>query len=359
MNEEFVDVAAIEKELQKLWADMGAGKSGEREAVTRACVHNLIVYAPGENSDAEVNAIIGEVTVQNPGRVVILLPDPSKKEKKANAFVSAQCYRTAGTRQQVCCEQIIVRADGEAVLELPSLLAPLVIPDLPVFVWWRTPVGKGIVFDELLEFADRAIIDTAIDDQSQNIQDVTQMLLQNKHLCAFSDLNWARLTIWRELIAKLFDAPDARHQLNEIIRLEVFSGRPFSLQPLFLVSWLGSRLNWKIDSTIKTENETIRLKGTNGSKKNVEIVISKSDSATEDKNLESVRLHSENNSFSVSSKKELFHLEVSSLAARKVTFSQDQKFTSLDEADLLRKELQILGHDYAYEQALQFLNNLL
>ena len=82
MNEGFVDVAAIEKELQKLWADMGAQKDGEREAVTRACVHNLVVYAPGENSDAEVNAIIGEVTVQNPGRVVILLPDPSKKEKK-------------------------------------------------------------------------------------------------------------------------------------------------------------------------------------------------------------------------------------------------------------------------------------
>ena len=214
------------------------------------------------------------------------------------------------------------------------------------------------LFNELLEFADRAIIDTAIEDQSQNIQEITQILLQNKHLCAFSDLNWARLTIWRELIAKLFDVPDARHQLNEIIRLEVLSQRPFSLQPLFLVSWLGSRLNWKIDSRIKTENGTIRLKGTNGSKKNVEIVISKSDSSAGDKNLESVRLQSETNSFSVSCKKEFFHLEVSSLAAGKVTFTQDQKLTSLNEADLLRKELQILGHDFPYEQAIQFLNTL-
>src|SRR5262245_62655719 len=128
MNEGFVDVAAIEKELKELWTDMSSEK-GQKEAVTRTCVHNLIVYAPGERSDAEVNAIVAEVTIQNPGRVFILLPDPSSKEKKVSAWVSAQCYRTSGMRQQICCEQIMVRAQGDAVQELPSILDPLTIPD--------------------------------------------------------------------------------------------------------------------------------------------------------------------------------------------------------------------------------------
>src|SRR5262245_47845557 len=116
MKTEFADVASLERELRELWEGM-ASKGAEQEAVTRACVHNLIVYAPGEKSDAEVNSIIAEITVQNPGRVFILLPDPASKNDRTNAWVSAQCYRTAGKREQVCCEQIMLRAEGEAVRE--------------------------------------------------------------------------------------------------------------------------------------------------------------------------------------------------------------------------------------------------
>ncbi len=352
MNEEFVDVAAIEKELKELWADMAAGKE-QKEAVTRSCVHNLIVFAPGDKSDAEVNVIIGEVTVQNPGRVFILLPDLSSQEKKVSAWVSAQCYRTSGMRQQVCCEQIMVRAQGDAIQGLPSILEPLTIPDLPVFVWWRAPLTNSKLFNELLEFADRTIVDTSLQDDTQTIQEIIRILSQNHAICAFSDLNWARVTIWRELIARLFDSADTRSQLNEITRVEITARQPLSLQPLFLISWLGSRLKWRVDSKIKNEGDNIVLRCINGNNNLVDIVITKAD-----KDLSVVRLHTTTTLFSVSATPESFHSEVSSLSTQKVSITHDKRIVRQNEADLLRKELQILGRDMGYEQAIQFLDGL-
>jgi glucose-6-phosphate dehydrogenase assembly protein OpcA len=350
MNEAFIDVATIEKELKKLWTEMSTQHS-QKEAVIRACVHNLIVYAPGERSDAEVNSIVAEITVQNPGRVFILLPDTSIKEKKISAWVSAQCYRTSGMRQQVCCEQIMVRAHGESVQELPSILQPLMIPDLPVFVWWRAPVSNEKVFNDLLEFAARTIIDSAFQDSNQSIQEIIQTLVRNVPLCAVSDLNWARLTIWRELIARLFDAIDARPMLNEISRIEIASDNPLSLQPLFILSWLGCRLNWVLDSKIMKVRDHIHLRFADANNHNVDVVISSGARA-----LESVKLVTESKVFSVSSTAEAFRSEVTS--SGKVVFTQDKRLVPLTEADLLRKELQIVGRDVGYEQMIRFLESL-
>jgi glucose-6-phosphate dehydrogenase assembly protein OpcA len=350
MNESFIDVPAIEKELKKLWTDMST-QHAQQEAVTRACVHNLIVYAPGERSDAEVNATVAEVTVQNPGRVFILLADTSIKEKKVSAWVSAQCYRTSGMRQQVCCEQIMVRAHGESVQELPSILEPLMIPDLPVFVWWRASVSNEKVFNDLLEFAARTIIDSAIQDSNQSIQEIIQTLVHNMPVCAFSDLNWARITIWRELIARLFDASDTRSLLNEISRVEISSANTLSLQPLFIVSWLGCRLKWRIDSKILKDADNIRLRFIDGNNHNVDVVISKGT-----RPLENVRLVTDSKIFTVSCSEEAFRSEVS--LQGKVMFTQDKKIVALTEADLLRKELQIVGRDVGYEQMIQFLAGL-
>jgi glucose-6-phosphate dehydrogenase assembly protein OpcA len=353
MNEGFMDVAAIEKELKELWTDMSSEK-GQKEAVTRTCVHNLIVYAPGEQSDAEVNAIVAEVTVQNPGRVFILLPEPSSKEKKVSAWVSSQCYRTSGMRQQICCEQIMVRAQGDAVQDLASIIDPLTIPDLPVFVWWRAPLSKGKVFEDLMEFANRTIVDSSIQSAGQSIQEINQLLVRNISACAFSDLNWARLTIWREMIARFFDSSDALPQLNEISRIEISSDQPLPLQPLFLISWLGSRLKWRIESKIKNEANHISLRCVNAHNRTVDVLISKGNT-----HLDSIRLLTETNIFSVSFTGEAFHVEVASPKTGKVTFSQDKKFVPLKEADLLRKELQIICRDQGYEETIQFLNTLL
>jgi glucose-6-phosphate dehydrogenase assembly protein OpcA len=357
MSEAYIDVVAIEKELKKLWSDMSKQK-GQKEAVTRSCVHNLIVYAPGERSDAEVNAVVADVTVQNPGRVFIVLPEPSSSEKKSNAWVSAQCYQTSGSRQQICCEQIMMRVQGEAIKEIASILDPLTVPDLPTFVWWRAPLTQGPPFEDLLEFADRTIVDTAVD-QNANLHDVAQILIRNIPECALTDLNWARLTIWRELVARLFDAPDTKNQLREINRVEISAEQPLSFRPLFLASWFGSRLGWKINSKIEKQGKSVHFQCMNNVNRPVDVLIYKREHSEIHRNLESVKIQTESSSFSVHRTEEFFHLEVSDHSSGKILCSEDRKAHPQTEADLLRTEVQILGRDNAYEQALLFLNSIL
>ncbi|GAG09752.1 unnamed protein product, partial [marine sediment metagenome] len=70
---------------------------------------------------------------------------------------------------------------------------------------------------------------------------------------AVSDLNWSRLTHWRELVAQFFDAPPGRHYLDKLDRVEVEiasrQGRePDITEGLLLVGWLASRLGWALEN---------------------------------------------------------------------------------------------------------------
>jgi glucose-6-phosphate dehydrogenase assembly protein OpcA len=360
MKTEFVDVASLERELRELWERMASKKPGaEQEAVTRACVHNLIVYAPGEKSDAEVNSVVAEITVQNPGRVFILLADPASKNDRTNAWVSAQCYRTAGKREQVCCEQIMLRAEGEAVREVPMILAPLIIPDMPVFLWWRSKMEEGTILKDLLESADRVIIDSALNAGGYHeIRKSSEVLKAAIDECAFSDLDWARLTFWRDLVARLFDSPDARKQLPEMNRVEIQAAEPMSYQPLFLASWLASRLDWKFSSPIQGQSGKVSFECMNGNRK-TEIVISGVSPKLAGSNLQGVQLHTKVAKFSISVADDPAYLEYIAHCEGMPGVRQLRKFEAKSEASLLRDELQILGCDRAYEQALQFLFQIL
>lgn len=360
LKTEFVDVASLERELRELWEQMASKKQGaDQEAVTRACVHNLIVYAPGEKSDSEVNSIIAEITVQNPGRVFILLPDTESKNDRTNAWVSAQCYRTAGKRQQVCCEQIMLRAEGEAVREIPMILAPLIVPDVPVFLWWRSPIQEDTILKDLLEPADRVIIDSALNsDSHQDINNSSSVLKTAISETAFSDLDWARLTFWRDLVARLFDSPEARKQLPEMNRVEIQAAEPMSYQPLLLASWLASRLDWKFSSQIKSDDGKVSFECINGNRK-TQFVISAATPKLSGSNLQGVQLHTKVAKFSVSVADDPSYLEYLAYCEGMPGVRQMRKFEAKSEASLLRDELQILGRDRAYEQALQFLFRIL
>jgi hypothetical protein len=68
-----------------------------------------------------------------------------------------------------------------------------------------------------------------------------------------SDLNWARATPWRELIAQCFDSPDRRGYLGRIrgvrIEYEMESARLATqrAESLLLTAWLAKQLGWRFD----------------------------------------------------------------------------------------------------------------
>ena len=70
---------------------------------------------------------------------------------------------------------------------------------------------------------------------------------------AVTDMNWGRLTPWREMVAGFFDPPNIRPYLDRIGHVNIEYAMPEShhgpinrSQALLVAGWLASRLGWEI-----------------------------------------------------------------------------------------------------------------
>src|SRR5918997_636576 len=154
-----IDAAKLERELNAMWSEMSApGGEGGSAGVVRACVLNLVVYAEGAEERAEVDELLSEVVERHPCRAIVLSAERGAGETRLDAFV-----------------------------------APLLVPDVPVFLWWKDiPHYDDGLFARLAGMADRVVIDSASFDRPH--EDLRQLsgLLEGGRV-RLSDLNWGSL----------------------------------------------------------------------------------------------------------------------------------------------------------------------
>jgi glucose-6-phosphate dehydrogenase assembly protein OpcA len=248
-----VDVVAVEQELTQLWK-AAADDTAEGRSVVRACVLNLVAYATGDDVAQHINEVISQISGRHPSRSIVIVADTQAKAAQLRASISAHCQIPPEGGKQVCSEQVTLHASGAAVDELHGTVLPLLIPDLPVFLWWHDEPSLGShLLQELLDSADRLVIDSA-DFPPQRaagaLADIQRLTREND--VALSDLNWSRLTHWRELIAQFFDAPPGRQYLDRLDGVSVGIASTHGWEAdltegLLLVGWLASRMGWTLE----------------------------------------------------------------------------------------------------------------
>ena len=97
--------------------------------------------------------------------------------------------------------------------------------------------------------ANRLIVDSA--DFARADRTLPEVAKLSRLHVGITDLNWARLTHWRELVAQFFDVPVWRPFLDGITGIRVgfavdMDGRDIHpSQALLLLGWLASRLGWQ------------------------------------------------------------------------------------------------------------------
>src|ERR671926_206904 len=217
-----IDAAKLERELNAMWAEMSAPEGDDKAAgVVRACVLNLVVYAEGSEERAEVDDLLSEVVERHPCRAIVLNAERGAGEPRLDAFVSTRCQLSSRGSKRICGEQITIEAAGAAVGTASSAVAPLLVPDVPVFLWWKDiPHYEDKLFDRLTEMADRVVIDSAsFDHPHKDVLRLAEILKTGK--LRVSDLNWGRLTSWRSLVASFWDVADYRASLSQIERVVI------------------------------------------------------------------------------------------------------------------------------------------
>lgn len=258
-----INPEVIERELAQLWqktarAGLQDAATGDERATMRARVANLMIYVPNERAQNEVNEILSELSARHPCRALVMIGAREAGDRDIEIAVDSFCHAGEKSVRKLCCEEVALSASGRFVAELPSAAVPLLVPDLPVFLWWREDLPTADnVFAELVERADRVIIDSA--DFANPAAQMSALALlvtsPEENQAGFSDLNWERLTAWRSLLAGFFDTqvqPETqRASLNDIanIRIDYAAGSDtaaLAAQPLLITGWLASRLGWKI-----------------------------------------------------------------------------------------------------------------
>lgn len=273
-EEEGTTVRAIAGHLSQLWnAPAGFDDRGDPRVTekglphARASVLNLIVtVVDAAAADRVVHTLMG-LGVRHPSRAIVLVPQRASDAGPLGARISAHCH-DHGAGDRVCFEEVVLTVRGEAAGHLAGVVAPLLIHDLPTHVWWPgDPPFRDPVFGQLIEMADRLIVDTA--DFSDLPTDLRRLVAVGEET-GVGDLAWERLGWWQELTAQFFDAPRFRRYLPNLSRLrlryavptpgssrreeddEVAPGVAAPMtQALLYAGWIATRLEWRRHATVR------------------------------------------------------------------------------------------------------------
>jgi hypothetical protein len=256
----------IEKEIARIWAQPNLmvdeeGERGGRHIAARTSVMNLVVVARQPETGERTAETISRLTGRHPSRTLIVLSADPDGPPWLDARIQAHCVLPRADAPETCAELIFLTAGGETGRHLSALVAPLLIHDLPVTVWWPgEPPLASEPAEALLEGTDRLVVDgsTWSGDGLGRLRQLASLYDRFERL-SVRDFALVRQSRWREAIACIFDLPEFLPFLPHIRRIAVTygthdeTGSPGStnvVKPLYHVAWLASRLGLRIASPL-------------------------------------------------------------------------------------------------------------
>lgn len=217
---------------------------------TRTSVLTLVVIAPRPETAERALAAISALHQRHPSRAVIVSPGDYDGPATTDAHIYAECTLSDRSGAEICTEQILIKTGGELSQHLARLIQPLLIHDLPVVLWWPDDPSFGTrQFKEVAEIADRLLVDSGsfAEDGTRRLAGLATVVSEG---IVVSDIGWLRLTLWRALLAGLFDHPLLVRELDHIKSVRVDVARPGTLfrmaKAVYFCGWLAAMCGWEV-----------------------------------------------------------------------------------------------------------------
>jgi glucose-6-phosphate dehydrogenase assembly protein OpcA len=266
----------IERELLSLWHLAADNMRISQNMNVRTSVLNFIICAPNPASAKRASTLLRGLSSTHIARVILVILDAqSNYPPDISTWITLRSFPIISDIMRHTFEQITALFTANAIYDAANLVHSLLKPDLPVYLWWVDDLPTDLsIFCQILTNNKRVIVDSnEFIAPEERIQQLSQFL-QVTPDCALSDLNWGRITPWRELIAQFFDVADYRPYLVNINSIEIeHAVLPLSEAPspqdtsissnpipaLLLATWLQTRLGWLIsnnDTTLVRNTQT-------------------------------------------------------------------------------------------------------
>jgi glucose-6-phosphate dehydrogenase assembly protein OpcA len=228
--------------MRKLWklclVDQAEGD------VARSLTINF--FAVADVADADVlNQATERLQRRSPCRAFLLLLDPAAKPGMAEI---AATTRGKGQTRDIVLEEILLRCPPAASDQIPGLVRPLLMNDLPNHLLW----AKAWPADETMFGALAGLCDHVIVDSKRFLDpahDLARVAVRRQQGQRITDLAWLRLRPWRRALAEAFER--IVWQPGVVTTGLVRHGKAAGSAAQLLVEWLQQRLggSWQLDTT--------------------------------------------------------------------------------------------------------------
>lgn len=246
-SQEKIDSGSIQTELNRLKESPTDGNQ------IKASLFNLVIYVHDPKRLDYFNKIVKMVVDQFPCRIIFI--QGNSNSSKTTLQVNVQ------TGSKGISDQIYIIASGDGLTQVPFLIYPLLIPDLPIYLFWSQDLTKDAhILPCIKRLATRIIIDSENTDDLQNFSQTIRKQLQLTST-DIVDMNWYRIAGWKQIIARAFDSKDRIDLLGKATHIKIIYNDvsdPSSTQPktqaIYLQAWLASCLGWtfkKLESVDK------------------------------------------------------------------------------------------------------------
>ena len=222
---EDVHLADVEAALAQLRSEAAAEAPSMRTSVM-----THIAWVPRGWMEKARAALAG-MAEQHPSRTILLFPDPDAAESRIDGRARVERWEVPDTGRGIVTEIVELTLHGARAKAPASIVEPLLITDLPVFVRWRgEPPWGAPELEQLVDVTDRLIVDST---EWDDVPDPYRRLAELFPRCAASDIAWARTSRWRAHLATLWPA---------IADVRTVRVRGTAAQAWLLCGWLRSRL---------------------------------------------------------------------------------------------------------------------
>lgn len=251
---EELQIVDVNAELAKL------GAEGKKKGMIRGCLFNLIVYAQDPQRALFLNGTVEGIKETFPCRIIFIECHCDSKENFLKVSVDEESFNK--DEASISCDRININFTPHYAKRVPYIVLPHFIPDVPIYLLWgQDPSQENEILPYFEKFASRLIFDS---DSSCDIRAFCQKMLTDvaHKKIPVTDLNWASLTSWREILNQVFDTPEKvnhlRHSKQLNIRYNSYSSAIYQhteRRSLYLQGWLAELLGWEYLSSSHEENK--------------------------------------------------------------------------------------------------------
>jgi len=173
---------------------------------------------------------------RHPSRTILLFPEPHADDNRIDARAEVERWEVPDTNRGLVTEVVELTLRGSRAKSPASIVEPLLISELPVFLRWRGEPPWGTPeLEQLLGVTDRLIVDST---EWEDLPGPYRSLAEIFRQTAASDIAWARTSRWRSHLATLWPG------IADVRTLRV---KGTAAQAWLLCGWLRSKLGREIE----------------------------------------------------------------------------------------------------------------